>query len=74
MENLKLKIKLLNYYFGKINDLIKKSYNSIYIENFGHQNPSQKVLLGIKCYHIILPLSPLFAKKHYVKVHGIHTH
>jgi len=47
MENLNMEIKLLNYYFGEINYLIRKNHNSIYIENFDHQNPSQKVLLGI---------------------------
>jgi hypothetical protein len=73
MENLNLKDELLNYYFHLVKDLIRKNQNSRYIENFGHQNLSKKSSL-VSTFYIILPLIPLLIKKHYMKVHGVHTH
>ncbi len=62
MENLNLKVDFLNYIFRQINNLIRKNLNSKYIKKLGHQNPSQNPP-WYQCYHIILPLSPLFTKK-----------
>jgi len=74
MENLNLKDELLNYYFCSIKDLIKKKTIIQGTWKILVTKTLSKCPPWYQCYYIILPLSPLLIKKHYMKVHGVHAH